>query len=125
MKTLLRNRKTVFYALPTGKERLTDAYGNYTGETVQTYADPVRYDRLSGANPAGAYKTEPYGIVPDYTETYVTTDLCCPITADTRLWIGVCPYDRDDNLRPYTHLVRRVLRTINVIRIEVDEVSVS
>lgn len=125
MKTLLRDRKIVYYALPTGTAKQTDAYGNYTGETIATYADPVRYEKLSAAKPLGVIKTEAFGLATAYSTTLVTSDMSCPISTETRLWIDREPYDSQGNLVPHTHVVKRVWPTIRVISIVVEEVSVS
>ena len=125
MKTLLRNRKTVYYALPTGKVKQTDAYGNYTGETVESYADPVKYERLSARNMTGVINSETFGLADAYESSFVTSDMSCPITEDTRLWIDTAPYDKDGNLLPHDHVVKAIIPTINAIRILVDNVSVS
>ena len=125
MKTLLRDRKKVYYALPTGKQKQTDAYGNYTGETVNTYADPVCYDRLSAPKPGGLVETQAFGLSDAYLTAFVTHDMSCPIGTETRLWVDRRPYDTQGNLTPHTHVVKRVWTTLHAIRIEAEEVSVS
>jgi hypothetical protein len=123
MKTLLRNRKNVFYALPTGqKVKATDRYGNYTGETVPEYGAPQEYTRLSSQNVKGLIKTEAFGLADGYDTTFVTCDMNCPITIGARLWIDKTP---NTDGTDFTHLVKAVLPTINTIKIIVENVSVS
>ena len=125
MRTLVRDRVTVFYANPVSVSDQTDEFNNITGVPELTYGAPKRYSRLSAKKPSGKATLEPFGIATTYGDTFVTTDMCCPINEETRLWIGTCPYDSTNNLQPYTHLVKAVNATKNVIRIEVEEVSVS
>lgn len=126
MKTLKRNRMTIWYALATGNNvRQVDSFGRYTGETVPEYADPVEYDRLSTRNRKGIIKTEPFGITDDYVDSFVTDDMNCPIKADTRLWIGTNAYDTEGNIVPHTHIVEGIIPSLNVIRILARNVNVS
>lgn len=125
MKTLLRNRKTIWYALPSATQKLYDSYGNYTGETVETYHDPVKYEKLSAQSVKGTIAAEAFGLADQYLPTYVTADMSCPITMDTRLWIDSAPYDSSNNLLPHTHVVKAILPTINAIKIVTESVSVS
>lgn len=49
----------------------------------------------------------------------VTTDMSCPISEDTVLWIGKTPTTDD-----YNYVVSRVAKSINSISIAVREVDV-
>ena len=125
MKTLLRDRKVVYYAQWTGETKQHDAYGNYTGETAPTYGTPTRYDRLSAQLPKGSISLKAFGLADEYTDTYATHDMNCPIKMGTVLWIDSPVYDADNNLLPYTHVVKAILPTVNAIRILLENVSVS
>lgn len=125
MKTLLRDRKIVYYANPDTVADQTDSFGNITGVPKITYGTPTKYERLSAANPSGLIKLEQFGLSTNYGTTFVTADMNCPIKEDTHLWINTLPYDGNGNLLPHDHVVKRVWKTINAIRVEVEEVSVS
>lgn len=125
MKTLLRDRKTIYYSNPTGSGDKLDQYGNITGMEKTTFGTPERYDRLSAVNPKGYVRLESYGLSEGYTLTMVTHDMNCPITSESRVWINKCPYDGLGNLTPHTHVVKRIWPTVNAIRIEFEEVSTS
>ena len=43
MRTLNRNKQTIFYALYEGNEESYDEYGNVTGEPVIKYSDPIEF----------------------------------------------------------------------------------
>lgn len=124
MRTLLRNRTTVFYSLPTGNTtKARDRFGNLTGEPVPEYGPIYKYTKLSARSVRGNIAVEPFGLIERYTDTFVTADMNCPITMGARLWIGKCPCDSDGN--DFTHVVKAVIPTINVIRIVAEGVSVS
>ena len=119
MRELKRNRRTVYYALYSGVQELTDASGNYTGEYAPTYATPVAVEmNVSAAK--GSADQEQFGIDTPYTKVLVTTDMACPIAEDTVLWIGKTPTSGD-----YNYVVSRVAKSINSISIAVREVDVS
>lgn len=121
MKTLQRNHAVIYYALPTGKTEKTDSFGNLTGVPEVAYGTPRRYRRLSAQKRKGSIKAERFGLSEDYVDTFVTDDMDCPITVDTRLWVGTCPA----NNQPYTHVVQAIIPSLNVIQIVAKEVSVS
>lgn len=125
MKTLLRDRKVVYYALRTGSAKQYDAYGNYTGEDAPTYGTPTKYDRLSAQLPKGSIALKAFGLADEYTETYATHDMNCPIQMDTILWVDALPTDGNGNAVPHTHVVKAILPTVNAIRIVLENVSVS
>lgn len=96
MHTLARNRKSIWYANPSGSTYATDANGLKTGEKIITYGLPteVRMSMAtsSGANNLGSQgiaEVEPYGIVTGYTHRAVTYDMTCPITEESRIWYGI------------------------------------
>ena len=125
MRTLKRNHITVFYSLLTGSADAVDSFGNYTGETELTFADPVCYKKFSFGPRRGVVTQEPFGLADDYVQPLVTTDMNCPVTDSTRLWIGTCPYDSNGVLQPHTHVVEAVIPSINSIRVLCKAVSVS
>ena len=125
MKTLLRDRKKVFYANPTGETDKTDSYGNITAVPDVSYSKPVCYDKLSAAKVQGAIKAEAFGLTGVYQTSFVTSDMKCPFQVDTRLWIDTPPYDNNGNVTPHNYVVKAMIPSINCIRVIVEEVSVS
>lgn len=121
MRNLQIDRQVIYYAIPTGnRTKQLDEFGNYTGEVVPEYTEPVRYTGLYGPTPSGLYRLEPFGITSTNAVLLVTHDMNCPIVATARLWIGICPYDSDGNLVQHTHYVRRILKSLRAIRIEAE-----
>ena len=125
MRTLLRDRKIIYYANASTATDQTDAYGNITGVPEVTYDTPVRYDKLSAPNVKGIIKSEQFGLADSYETTFATHDMNCPIKADSRLWVNREPYDANHNLQPHTHVVKAIIPTITAIRLTAEEVSVS
>lgn len=123
MRNLQKDRQIIYYAIPTGKRtKQLDEYGNYTGEMVAEYTEPVCYDQLYAPTPSGLYRLEPFGITSTNAVLLATHDMDCPIVETARLWIGTCPYDRDGKLTQHTHYVRRILKSLRAIRIEAEVV---
>lgn len=121
MRNLQIDRQVIYYAIPTGRRtKQKDEFGNYTGEMIPEYTDPVRYTGLYAPTPSGLYRLEPFGITSTNAVLLATHDMNCPIVATARLWIGICPYDSDGNLVQHTHLVRRILKSLRAIRIEAE-----
>ena len=87
MRSLERNKRTLYYALYSGKtERVVD--GVYTGEYVETYTDPVEMKaNVSAAR--GNADDEVFGTNTEYSRTMVTTDMDCPIDVGSIVWFGV------------------------------------
>lgn len=119
MRELKRNRQKVYYALYAGVQEMTDSFGNYTGEYAPSYSDPVKV-LMNVSAARGSADTEQFGIDTPYSKTLVTTDMNCPISEDTALWIGKSPADGEHN-----YVVTRVAKSINSITIAVKEVDVS
>lgn len=96
MRLLARNKKSIWYANPTGSTYETNTDGFKTGQKVITYAMPTELRMSmavsSGANNLGSQgiaEVEHYGIVTGYTHRAVTEDMTCPITEESRIWFGI------------------------------------
>ena len=118
MRTLLRNKTPIYYALYLGRTAMVDTDGNETGDFTETYTEPVCMWANVSANKGEAF-VEPFGADLDYTKSIITDDLTCPITETSRLWI-----DREPTA-PYNYAVVRVAKSLNHITFAVQEVSVS
>jgi len=133
LRTLNRNKQTIWYALFEGTTAITDTSGNYTGEETKTYSDPVamkaNYSRSSsGSNRYGTYASttaEPFGLYPSYKKSIVTDDMNCPVAEDSILWIGIAPEDESGNAVKHNFVVRGVSKSLNSITYSVEEVDVT
>ena len=127
MRSLVRNKQRIYYALYLGKTGVRDERGNLTGEYELSYASPVAYNiNVSAAR--GTADVEQFGINANYTKTMVTNDLNCPITEISRLWIGkeaTVTVDDVTTVTPHNYVVVSVARSINSITYAIKEVSVT
>lgn len=118
MRTLNRNKQTIFYALYEGNEESYDEYGNVTGEPVIKYSDPIEFK--ANVSPArGQSDVEQFGINANYTKTIVTDKMDCPIDEHSILWINI------PTSEPFNYVVTSVARSINSITFAVKEVETS
>lgn len=91
VRALGRNKRTVYYCLPEEDNvALVDANGNRTGEYVTIYDDAVElHANVSAAK--GTADLELFGDAEAYDKVLVTTDLACPITENTVLFVDCAP----------------------------------
>lgn len=125
MRSLERNKQTVYYALYTGKTEILDADGNRTGQFIEGYSDPVKISvNVSAAR--GTADMEQFGIEVNYTHTICTNDMSLPIDTDSILWVGITPdADGEDGAVKHNYCVVTVGTSINNKMIAIREVSVS
>lgn len=127
MRSLCRNKQRIYYALYDKKTPVVDEYGNETGEFDTSYSDPVvYYINVSAAR--GTAEVEQFGINANYTKTMVTTDMACPITETTHLWVGKKATEtvgETEVVVPHNYVVVSVARSINSITYAIKEVSVT
>ena len=123
MKALSLNKQTIYYAQLTG---VTDQVigGLKTGEKVKTYSDPTAY-RINVSAARGTADIEQFGINDNYDRTLATSDMTCPFTEETILWIGILPTDAQGNVVAHNYRVTKVARSLNSITYAVRKVSVT
>jgi len=119
VRTLERNKQTIYYALYEGKEPLTDEYGNPTGEYEVLYSEPVLL-KINVSAARGEYSTRQFGETENYDKVLVTDDINIPITETSLLWI-----DDTDTSKPHDYIVKKVAKSLNSVAIAVSKVSVS
>ena len=120
MRTLVRNKQTIYYALYSTKTDTVDEYGDYNGEPVASYSTPVEIKANVSAS-RGSADSELFGIDLDYTRTICIEDVNCPIKEDSILWIGITP-DKDTK---HNYIVKAVAISLNNTVYAVKEVDVS
>lgn len=119
MRTMQRNKRDVWYSLYLGETEMTDADGNYTGETAIAYADSVKI--RANVSPATGYSNmEMFGNLTDYDRVVVTDDVDIPVDENSVIWIDKTPSDGE-----YNYVVRRVARSFNSVSIAVRKVDVT
>lgn len=129
MRSLQRNKQTVWYRLLTGEPEPiteTDEWGNAldTGQNTQQYSDPVEL-KINVSQATGTAITEQFGNLDKYDKVLVTTQMGCPINGTTILYIDTTPTQTNGEWSPHDYVVRRVAKSINGISIAVRKVDVS
>ena len=117
MRTALRNKRTIWYALYKGVEDVIDEDGNYTGEQRIMYDTPVlAHMNVSGGR--GKADIELFGVDNPFTMTCVTDDLKTEFNTDTVFWFRANPSTDAHNFR-----CTGISRTINQVVIALAEVD--
>lgn len=120
MRTLQRNRQTIWYALYQGKTDAVDAAGNKTGEKVVSYSTPIE-TAMNVSGGRGVAEAQFFGMDNPFTRTVVTEDLVTPFDTTTVFWFDKTPnQDADD----YNFVCTGVAKTINGRVIALKEVDI-
>ena len=118
MRSLNRNKRTIYYALRTGDEANLDEYGNETGETTPQYGDAVML-RCNVSAASGQEAVEAFGSFTGYSRAMYVADTTCPIGEDSVVWFGVEPTE------PYNYIVVRKADSKNGVLYALQEVTVT
>lgn len=122
MRTLVRNKQDIYYALYSSKSDTVDEYGDYNGEPTATYSKPEKLKANVSASRGNA-EAELFGIDVDYTRTICVEGTNCPIQEDSVLWIGRVP--DDEGTVKHNYIVKAVAISLNNTVYAVKEVNVS
>ena len=144
MRSLTRNKRSFSYCLlQSASAEVVDGNSNRTGEFIPVYADAV--EMTANVSPASGYsQTEQFGDLSDYDHVIVTTDMNCPITESTVLFLEKAPAYREDDIMVilpadgnsdtptkmtakiplYDYIVRRVSKSLHGISIAVSKAEV-
>lgn len=117
MRTIQRNKRTIYYALYEGLADIVDGDGNLTGEKEMRYGEIVTA-RMNVSGGRGSAEIELFGIDNPFTRTAVTDDLSTPFNTDTIFWFDTDPLTEEHNYR-----CTGVARTINQVVIALAETS--
>lgn len=127
MRTMPINCKTFYYATYSGNTMLKDSDGNYTGETEQSYSNPISAKGNISAS-KGSTEAELFGTMLDY-DKVIVMDASVPTYIDENsvLWIDTMPDLDDDGATdtPHDYIVKKVAESINYIAYAVRKVDVS
>lgn len=120
MRSLNRNKRTIYYALHTGEETNLDEYGNETGESTPTYGEPIALECNISAS-TGAEAIQAFGSFTGYSRTICVADRNCPIDENSVVWFGREPIDNT----PYNYIVVRKADSKNGTLYMLQEVTVT
>ena len=101
-----------------------DSNGDYTGAKTKTYGTPVEmWANISAAR--GESAVEQFGVNENYSRTIVTDDLSCPITTESKLWVGTPATDGNGTVLSHNYRVVRIAKSLNSITYAITEVNAS
>lgn len=116
MRSLQRNWRDLYYAVPQSTEPILDEYGNDTLEVKTTYS-PQEKLRMNVSANVGQESTEIFGSLTGYNRTATYVGETCPLVEGARVWFGV------DHTGPHNYTVVKVADSKNGFVIALREVS--
>ena len=119
MRTLNRNKRTIWYALYNGVTEVVDEDGNYTGEQEVSYGEPIQA-RMNVSGGRGQAEIELFGVDNPFTRTAVTDDLTTPFNTETIFW-----FEADPLTDPHNYRCTGVARTINQVVLALAELDIN
>lgn len=116
MRTLNRNKRTLYYKLYLGEVENIDG-GNLTGESTPAYGQLTEL-RCNVSASVGADAISAFGGFTNYTRTIAVSDISCPMDEDSIVWFGV------PTSQPYNYIVTKRADSKNGILYALLEVKV-
>ena len=118
MRNLIRNKRTLWYAVPMGNTPILDEYGNDTLEVEMEFSSPLPFQANISAS-MGQEAVEVFGSQTEYTRTVsITGD--CPLVEGCRVWFGIEPNEDGTN---HNYTVARVADSKNGCLVALREVT--
>ena len=126
MRTLHRNKISIFYANYRNKIPRRDEYGNLNGEYDIAYDNPIEV-RANVSAARGESTTRQFGDDEGYDRVIVLDDTRIPITTTSILWIDTPPEiaENGSTSTPHDYIVKQVATSLNSVSIAVSKVNVS
>lgn len=116
MRTLNRNKRTLYYKLYLGEVENTDG-GNFTGESTPAYGDLTEL-RCNVSASVGADAVSAFGGFTNYTRTVAVADINCPMDEESIVWFG------QSTDQPHNYIVTKRADSKNGILYALLEVKV-
>lgn len=116
MRSLQRNCRSLYYAVPESTESIYDEYGNDTLEKRITYGEPVELKVNVSAN-AGQEAVNVFGTMTGYNRTVSYSGTECPLSEDCVVWFGRNPSEN------HNYVVVKIADSKNGFMIALREVS--
>lgn len=122
MRSLSRNKKSIWYATYSTQTELVDENGLYTGEVGVGYSAPTEA-KVNVSAAKGEARTEMFGTDLNYSKTIVT-DNDMGWDENTVLWIDI-PALSGSSVTAYNYKVVSVAKSINSVTYAIKGVDVS
>lgn len=116
MRSLHRNGRKLYYAVPVSTEPILDEYGNETLEVRTVYSEPVALVANVSAN-VGQDAVDTFGSLTGYSRTVSYTGNTCPLVEGAKVWFGV------DVKTSHNYVVVKVADSKNGFLIALREVT--
>ena len=113
MRMLEKNKRLLYYAIPTDEVSIKDEYGNDTLETEVIYSDPMEL-KVNYSPATGREAVEVFGSTTDYSRV-LAFGKDCPLTERAVLWIGV------ETSSPANYEVRRIADGLDSVLVAIQE----
>ena len=119
MRNFIRNKRSLWYAVPVGSTPILDEYGNDTLEVEMAYASPLPLQANVSAN-VGLEATQIFGSQTEYSRTISLVGEECPLVEGCRVWFRVEPNKQVSN---HNYTVARVADSKNGYLVALREVT--
>lgn len=119
MRSLHKNKRDLWYAIPVGSNPILDEYGNETLEVEGVFSSPLYLLANVSAN-AGQEAVEVFGSQTEYSRTVCIAGAECPLVEGCRVWFGAEPNHTADN---HNYVVSRVADSKNGFLVALREVT--
>lgn len=117
MRTMLRNKRAVWYKLLVDSTEGRDEHGYRSGESTPVYSRAHKL--LCNVSPArGVAQIELFGENENYNKVIVVDDMNCPVTESTIFYVDKPPEGAHD------YIVEQIARSANSISIALKKVNV-
>ena len=118
MRDLIRNKRSLWYAIPVGNTPILDEYGNDTLEVEVEFSSPLPFQANVSAN-VGQEAIEVFGSQTNYSRT-VSISGECPLVEGSRVWFGIEPNEQATN---HNYTVVRMADSKNGYLVALREVA--
>ena len=118
MRDLIRNKRSLRYAVPVGSTPILDEYGNDTLEVEVKFSSPLSFRANVSAN-VGQEAVQVFGPQTNYSRT-VSLSGQCPLVEGSRVWFGIEPNAKATN---HNYTVARVADSKNGYLVALREVT--
>ena len=115
MRSLNRNKRTIYYANFVSAEPVQDEYGNDTLEVTKVYTEPESI-KVNISAAVGEAEVEVFGNFTDYSRT-ITFCNECPIEVGSIVWFHREPPEKHD------YVVTKIADSINSYIVALREVT--
>ena len=119
MRDLMRNKRSLWYAIPEGSTPILDDYGNDTLEVETVFSSPLHLQANVSAN-VGTEAIQVFGTQTEYNRTVSIVGDECPLVEGCRVWFRGEPNEQSTN---YNYTVARVADSKNGYLIALREVT--